>query len=769
MNQKSGQSNSGLFRWISNLSIRGRLTLFILMISLIPLIGIAIKDTIQTQQAILQAAEANIRSGALQTTNSLDTFITNTLDGVRVEAQFKDFIEYLSLSPSERIDGSAQEHAKNTLIKLTGKDTVNIISYALVDLNGNILLDSAEANIGKNESTYEYFISALDKNLPTVSAVVYNDLAQTTIFFAGLVRSDSGETLGILRAEYNSSILQQIIIKSASTNKNIRITLLDELNIRIADNERPDLIQKSVVPLSPEQFIVAVNQKRLQGTTAEQQASNLANFDLALKNAKEQSFFTVDINPDESGSDAVAVAFLQTRPWAIAYSQPSSLFLANSQNQIRTNIIFVLLATLLITGLATLLSRTFTLPILHLTETANIVAQGNLNIRAKIESTDEIGSLASTFNLMTDQLQTNLADLEQRISERTLTLERRSIELAIASEVARDINAIRNVDALINQTVGLIRERFNAYHVAIYLIDQRGEYLNLRSASGNAGQLMVENHHRIKINGPGIIAFVSRTGEYYVAEDVENDTTYIKNIILPDTRSEITLPMRSGNNILGVLDIQSTKSKSFSADNATTMQLLADQIVGALENAQLLQRLEATLNELNTARLAQTQAAWQKTSRNRNTNGFEYDGSQTKQLDHLISKDVLMQLQNGKPILLNDTNNQYYQANTLLVPLMVLDQVVGIIGVEQNDPNYEWTEDSINLAQTVATRAALSLENARLLEDSQKRANKEQAISSASNRIGSMQQIENILYTTAEELEKMLGGSEILIQFDNKE
>jgi K+-sensing histidine kinase KdpD len=105
--------------------------------------------------------------------------------------------------------------------------------------------------------------------------------------------------------------------------------------------------------------------------------------------------------------------------------------------------------------------------------------------------------------------------------------------------------------------------------------------------------------------------------------------------------------------------------------------------------------------------------------------------------------------------------------NTLMIPLMVLNQVIGVIGLEQENPNHVWTEEDIAVAQAAANRAALTLENARLLEESQRRATKERAIFEATSRIGAALSVENILQATAEELERIAGGSEITLQFQS--
>lgn len=126
------------------------------------------------------------------------------------------------------------------------------------------------------------------------------------------------------------------------------------------------------------------------------------------------------------------------------------------------------------------------------------------------------------------------------------------------------------------------------------------------------------------------------------------------------------------------------------------------------------------------------------------------------------------QLEDGKPIILNPedvhSDTGISVKNTLLIPLLLTGQVIGVIGLEREDPNTQWTAEEISIAEAAANRAAITLENARLLEESQRLASKEQAISQATARISTALSVENILGITAEELERVIGDSEVILQ-----
>ncbi len=163
------QNNSGKRK--RSLSLQRRLVFFVLFVSLVPLIIIAVRDTFQTQQALLNGAETSLRSSAAQTAYGLDTFVQTTLDTVGAEAQFIDFTTYLTLSPSA--PPIAKARALDLLNKLRDKSGDNIISYAIVDVDGTVLLDTVGVNIQNNELDEAYFPQARFSKTPVVSSVTY--------------------------------------------------------------------------------------------------------------------------------------------------------------------------------------------------------------------------------------------------------------------------------------------------------------------------------------------------------------------------------------------------------------------------------------------------------------------------------------------------------------------------------------------------------------------------------------------------------------------
>jgi GAF domain-containing protein len=262
-----------------------------------------------------------------------------------------------------------------------------------------------------------------------------------------------------------------------------------------------------------------------------------------------------------------------------------------------------------------------------------------------------------------------------------------------------------------------------------------------------------------------------RAGRVYYAPDIRQDKVLTQNPLLPESVSEAILPLRIRNVTIGALDIQVNNSASLSEREINILKLLADQLAAAIENAQLAQQVEGTLSELTNTNRLQTKKIWQTAIEQRERPAYEYDGLQVRAVPQNLPVNLLKQLEAGNPVVaeqnveIKDEGNQ--SKNTLMIPLLVLNQVIGVIGLEQEDPNHIWTEEEIAIAQAAANRATLTLENARLLEESQRRAIKERTIFDATARIGSAVNIENILHTTVEEIERVLNSSEVILQFTN--
>jgi PAS domain S-box-containing protein len=196
-----------------------------------------------------------------------------------------------------------------------------------------------------------------------------------------------------------------------------------------------------------------------------------------------------------------------------------------------------------------------------------------------------------------EQVRRHAEVLERRVAERTRDLERRTAQLQVAAEVARDAATAHNLDDLLSSAVDLVRERFGFYHAGIFLLDKASEYAVLRAAAGEAGRQMLEAGHKLKAGEVGIVGYVTGSGQSRVSLDVGTDAVHFENPFLPETRSEMALPLKVGDRVIGALDVQSIHEAAFSEDDVTALQIMADQLAVAIERTQLFEQTQATLEE----------------------------------------------------------------------------------------------------------------------------------------------------------------------------
>ena len=367
------------------------------------------------------------------------------------------------------------------------------------------------------------------------------------------------------------------------------------------------------------------------------------------------------------------------------------------------------------------------------------------------------------------------ANLEQRVNDRTAELEtahqqvtRRAAQLQAITELSETIAQVQDLNEILPAATRLISEYFGFYHVGIFLIDAAREYAILQAANSEGGKRMLQRNHRLKL-GVGVVGYAAKTGIPRIALDVGADAVYFDNPDLRQTRSEAALPMRSRGETIGILDVQSTEAGAFTSEDLQTLATLANQVAISLENTRLLTETRAALTQVQEVYDEFTRGEWSRTIAKVEQPGFRYNGGRIEMIEHeLRPREVVDAVLTGD-IVTGHTNGAQDKGQTMAVPVKVRGETIGIIHVEASDPSKTWQESEISLVAAVAERAAFAMENARLFQEARRRAAKEQTISEATARISSAINIENILYATAEELERVLGGSEVVIRFQGKE
>ncbi len=486
-----------------------------------------------------------------------------------------------------------------------------------------------------------------------------------------------------------------------------------------------------------------------------------------VRDQQKQSFTVISLPIKDFTGKILGVADVATNQTAQVQAQNSRL--------LTSFLVFLAALTLSAFMLSNATKRSLQ-PLEELTQAATAIANGDLSQQIAIHSDNEVGSLAQSFNQMAATLRELFEGLRKQAEERSReaqSLERRTRELEISSLISRDITTEHNLDQLLSRAVDLIAQRFELYHAAVYLVDDLNEFATLRAGSGDAGRKMLDEQYRARVGDPGnLIGYTGGSGYSRFIADLGADAQLSRNPLLPEAQSELAMPLTAGERVIGVLDVVSDKASAFDQSDLQIMQTLADQLAVAIENARLAEQTRSSLEELNRLYQGQTRKTWKDTAASL-PQAFEYDGLDIVQRKRDLPAEILKELQRGHPIALpgggaaKKKSEKTEEKSTLLIPLLLHGQLIGTLGLEKDDPAHEWSPDEMTLAENIATQAALALETARLIEETRRRAVKEQTIGEITTRIGASINMRNILQTAVEELGHVIPGSEIVIEFRN--
>ena len=426
----------------------------------------------------------------------------------------------------------------------------------------------------------------------------------------------------------------------------------------------------------------------------------------------------------------IVATYLSVQQIVMIYLNTTGIIRAQGTGTPTTNTIVIIASYLLI-------GHIFRLSISRLQVTLDQVRRSEQNLQA---SNRELTDLTET--------------LEQRVAERTLEVERqqqqanrRSRQFEGIVRVSKAISTGKNLHEILPQITELISQQFNYYHVGIFLNDSINQYAILSAANSEGGQKMLARGHQLKIGEQGIVGYVAASGNPRIALDVGMDVVHFDNPDLPLTHSEMALPLKSGTEVIGALDIQSVEQNAFTQEDIEVLQSLADEVSLAIQNARLFDQTSRLLSDAEAIQKQYQKNTWGRVARKKRLTGYKYT------------------ITGAIPL---DNNDSYASATNPLkrevsVPISLRGENIGTLVVQI--PNSEKVNtDQMDLIKAVAERVALSAENARLFEETNRRAEREQVISDIAAKITTSVRTENILKTTAKELNQLLDGAEVLIK-----
>lgn len=490
----------------------------------------------------------------------------------------------------------------------------------------------------------------------------------------------------------------------------------------------------------------------------------------------------VNVAPENSAFNYYMI-LVASREEAVIYSELQQI----------TVLGFALIGAVALAGtlLTLFIARQISRPIGELGDVAQKLATGDFNSTPSIALTqrqDELGDLGRAFIVMSEQLKESFTSLEVRVAERTQ-------DIQTSAEIAAAANQIRDINDLLSLTVNLIRDRFNFYYTQVYLIDESGHWAELRDGTGYVGRKLLGRNHKLPLDGRSLVATAISTQKAVIVQDTKQDPNFLSNELLPDTRSEVTIPLRSKERVIGVLDIQHNIPNTFTEDNIRLFQSMADQLAVTFENVSLYQDTQRRAIEMQTVAEVGAEA-----TSNLNIDDLLVNVSNlTKErfgLYHahiylldasgeslvlaggageagmIMAKEgrsipynrpnslVALAARNREGVIVNDvTINPDFLPNPLLpdtksemaIPMVVGNKLVGVLDVQSERAN-RFDDEDVRVQSTLASQIAVAVENARAFNQVQFKTNQLRIVSEVSAQVSSIQDPTTLLHDVADKI-----------------
>jgi GAF domain-containing protein/HAMP domain-containing protein len=746
------------------LPLATRFLLALVAAAIVPLLIVSvlgIVNSLVVQRAQISDLQQEATKNAA---NTIDNYLEKVEDEMILSSQRRTVVEDESLTAL--LDGLlAYNVGFETLavMDVTGQEVAKRSRYLL--FGPNDLQDRSDA---------EEFVTALsgERYLGPISISQYSEPLVTLAIPLENVR---GQVEGVLSAEVNLKYMWDIIAR-LETGLGSYAYVVDGEGLLIAYRDSSVVLQGR-------------NLRELQGVRDALQDQPIAG-----------SYVGLDGEPVIG-----AYQGLQRADWYVVVEAPTRQALANVYRTLLINVGALIGTLVLAVFLGWYLARLVIRPLRDLQAGAAVIGAGDLSYRIEVQTRDEIGAMAVAFNTMADELQQMFDTLEQRVAHRTRDLEERATQLATAADVGRAAASILELESLAHQVVDLICERFDLYYAGLFLLDDAAEYAILEAGTGEPGRLMKEQEHRLRVGGVSMVGSACARHEARIALDVGAEAVRFDNPLLPQTRSEMALPLLVGDRVLGALDVQSTVAMAFTKEDITVLQIMADQVAVAIDNARKFSEESAlveatnplfrasrhlsaatTSNEVAQAiidSVSETEAdhclvaqygistegevttvtflaGWDRRGQIRSPIGVPLPASEPLFDPSLMMQSLAIEDVQRDPRVSERARQTLAQAGAralVNIPLRMGNQLLGFVNIGRATTG-PWSPVVGRLYETLGDQAAVALERARLLEETQARARRDRLIDEISSRVQGSLDPDTILKTTVQELGRALGA-----------
>jgi GAF domain-containing protein len=475
----------------------------------------------------------------------------------------------------------------------------------------------------------------------------------------------------------------------------------------------------------------------------------------SIRNAASTRLATIDRLANQEGFDANQIADLRQN-----INQAALDVGYRSQSALTLMIIVTVIITLASGGVAWFFSDQLSSPFEWMSTTALRtirVLQSIFKFDAPETFKDEINTIGYTLGVIEKQVREEFLNREKQVTMRTGELRQIAQQLQVAAQIAKGAADILDINQLLKEATNLITTQIGFYHAAIYLVDENGEYAALTSAGGDGGRRLLAQSYQMPVATDTIVGYVATTGEAYSSGIADSDPLYKRIPELQFTKSLYVLPLKSRKKVTGVLEVHSTSNYAFTDELKGVLEILANQISVAIENAQLLKQAQTALEAERRAYGELTRAGWEQMVAARAAWGYtcNQEGVATSDGDW---HPWMIQAARDKKTLVSLTE----RGKVVSVPIKVRDQVVGVLDLRK--PTAGWSDEEVKNLETISDQMGAALDSARLYQQTQLRAERERLVGEATARMRETLDIETVLRTAVDEIYQKLSPEEVVIR-----
>ena len=350
-----------------------------------------------------------------------------------------------------------------------------------------------------------------------------------------------------------------------------------------------------------------------------------------------------------------------------------------------------------------------------------------------------------------------IEELETQVEERGQGLESRTAQFAAAADIAKLASEATDLNDLLSQSIEIIRQQFGYYHASVFLMDVTGNWAELSASTGEAGQQLLARRHRLAVGSASMVGWATANRLPRIAVDVAEDPFHYKNPILPDTRSEIALPLIAGERLLGAVDIQSTEPNAFPEDEVRVLEAITAELTTAIDRVRAQSEIRTELDRVDQLMRQQLGSSWQEYARTKGPNTIYYTPTGERLMNVGVEfSGAPLAVQHLKTITAED-------GREITVPIHLRGEVIATISARKRETNRPWTEDEIALIEAVAAQSSLSLESARQRSEEQRRVSELEVINRVSQAVSQMLRLDSLFRVVHRQVNQVLGETDMFV------